>query len=228
MKLERRAVFGWPDTAAGYAACRNGLVVHFDGFNQKLADKNHSACREYWKSTRKFHMGPSRGWADIGYSFAVCPHGTVMEGRGWQRQQAAQPGGNSTWTSCTFMSGPTEKPTNAQVNAFKELRAWLRGKGLAAALKGHKDFYSTDCPGTTLYRMVGDGSLTGAPQEDDVPLTTDDVKKIWDTDGIIAAADDNAGNPEWRPSYHIYDMGKRLRKVETTLDEVLALLKAKG
>jgi len=98
MKLERRAAFGWPATAAGYAPCDQGLVVHYDGTDQGLAGKSHQACREYWKNTRKFHVN-SRGWADIAYSFAVCPHGIVMEGRGWQRQQAAQPGGNSTWTS---------------------------------------------------------------------------------------------------------------------------------
>lgn len=162
MQLEKRSSFGWGATAAGSAPCRNGLVVHYDGSNQGLANKTHEACRTYWKNTRKFHMG-SRGWADIGYSFGVCPHGVVMEGRGFGRQQAAQPGGNTTWTSCTFMSGPKESPTAAQVNAFKELRAYLRGKGLASAIRGHRQFVSTSCPGDILYAMVKDGSLTGAP-----------------------------------------------------------------
>lgn len=171
MKLERRSSFGWGATSAGYAPCRNGLVVHYDGSNQGLAGKAHSACRSYWKSTRRFHMGSARGWLDIGYSFAVCPHGYVMEGRGWQRQQAAQPGGNSTWTSVTFMSGPSEHPTSAQVTAFRELRAWLRGKGLGAAVRGHRDFISTSCPGSVLYGMVKSGALIAgaAGQEDDMP-----------------------------------------------------------
>jgi hypothetical protein len=169
MKLERRSVFGWPATAAVSAPCKNGLVVHYDGSNLGLAGKDHSSCRAYWKATRKFHMGPARGWLDIGYSFGVCPHGIVMEGRGWQRTQAAQPGGNTSWTSCTFMSGDAEKPTAAQIEAFKELRAWLRDKGLASAIKGHKDFISTSCPGSILYRMVRDGSLTGAPTSPGTP-----------------------------------------------------------
>ncbi|WP_143220893.1 hypothetical protein [Actinomadura sp. CNU-125] len=116
MKLQRRSAFGWPGTAAGYAPCKNGLVVHYDGANKGLARKPHSACVDYWKWCRRFHMG-TRGWADVGYSYAVCAHGYVMEGRGWQRQQAAQPGGNSTWTSVTFMSGPAERPTAAQIGA---------------------------------------------------------------------------------------------------------------
>lgn len=176
MKLEKRAVFGWGPTAAAYAPCKNGLVVHYDGADQGLASKSHSACRTYWRNTRKFHMN-SRGWADIGYAFSCCPHGYVMEGRGWQRQQAAQPGGNSTWTSVTFMSGPSESPTNAQIQAFRELRAWLRGKGLGAAVRGHRDFVSTSCPGSVLYGMVKSGVLiaSGVPkptepkQEEDMP-----------------------------------------------------------
>lgn len=166
MKLEKRSSFGWPATAAGRAPCRNGLVVHYDGSNLGLARKAHSACRAYWKATRKFHMGP-RGWLDIGYSFGVCPHGIVMEGRGWQRQQAAQPGGNTTWTSVTFMTGDAEKPTDAQVNAFRELRAWLRGKGLAAAISYHSRFISTSCPGKILREWVTSGRLAGAPTNTD-------------------------------------------------------------
>jgi hypothetical protein len=163
VKLETRSSFGWPATRASTAPCKNGLVVHYDGFDQNLVKKGHEACRGYWKATRKFHMGSSRGWLDIGYSFGVCPHGVVLEGRGWGRTQAAQPGGNTTWTSCTFMSGDHEQPTAAQLAAFKELRAWLRGKGLAAAVKGHQDFVSTSCPGTILYKKVKDGKLLGAP-----------------------------------------------------------------
>ena len=163
MKFEKRSAFGWPATSANSAPCKNGLVVHYDGSNQGLAGKSHDSCRAYWKATRKFHMGPARGWRDIGYSFAVCPHGIVMEGRGWQREQAAQPGGNTTWTSVTFMSGDSEKPTDAQVNAFRDLRAWLRGKGLASAISYHGRFISTSCPGKILRGMVTDGKLAGAP-----------------------------------------------------------------
>lgn len=162
MRLERRSSFGWGPSGAGHAACANGLVVHYDGSDQGLAGRSHSACRDYWQRTRRFHM-ISRGWADIGYSFGVCPHGIIMEGRGWQRQQAAQPGGNSTWTSVTFCSGEHERPTSAQVEAFRELRAWLRGKGLAAAVSYHGRFISTSCPGGILRRMVTSGELAGAP-----------------------------------------------------------------
>ncbi|WP_067483751.1 peptidoglycan recognition protein family protein [Actinomadura hibisca] len=225
MKLENRSVFGWPPSAAAAAPCRDGLVVHYDGSNQGLAGKGHDACRTYWRNTRKFHMGPSRNWADIGYSFAVCPHGVVLEGRGFGRVQAAQPGGNNTWTSVTFMSGDAERPTAEQVAAFKELRAWLRGKGVAGAVRGHRDFISTSCPGSILYGMVRDGSLTGNPQEDDdMPLSDADLKKIrdivWNTDTAPAPGTAAKDNPTWRHVNILRDAYSSVQQVKATLAQL--------
>lgn len=162
MDLVKRSEFGWGASGASYAKPTRGLVIHYDGSNQGLADKPHSACVTYWKNTRRFHMN-SRGWADIGYSFGACPHGYVFEGRGLNKQQAAQPGGNSTYYSCTLMSGPKETPPSTQIEAVRELRAWLMGKGVASAVKGHRDFVSTSCPGEIAYRMVKDGVFAKKP-----------------------------------------------------------------
>lgn len=161
MRLETRRSFGWPlRPQVHHAKCENGTVVHYDGANKGLAKKDHDACRAYWKWCRGFHM-KERGWSDIGYSFAVCPHGTVMEGRGFGFVQAAQPGGNSTWTSVTFMSGPDEHPTDKQVQAYRELRSWLRSLGMKTGERPHKDFISTSCPGPILAAMVKNGTLRG-------------------------------------------------------------------
>lgn len=168
MKLESRSSFGWPTTAASTAPCRNGLVIHYDGAPKpnRFDAKPHSACRDYWQRVRRDHMDksdPKHGWLDIGYSYGVCAHGIVFEGRGFGRQQAAQPGGNSTWTSATLMLGDGEAPTKMQLEATRELRAYLRGKGLAAAVRGHRDFVSTSCPGSALYALVKDGAFTRGP-----------------------------------------------------------------
>lgn len=163
LKFQKRSVFGWGSSAAGTAHPTSGIAVHFDGYNQNLKAKPHSACVAYWKKTRTFHTGPKRKWVDIGYSFAVCPHGYALEGRGVNRQQAAQPGGNSTYYSVTFMSGPAEKPTDEQIAVFRALRSWLRdGYKAGAAVTYHGKFISTDCPGPILKAMVLNGSiLTG-------------------------------------------------------------------
>ncbi|MER5622514.1 peptidoglycan recognition family protein [Streptosporangium sp. NPDC002544] len=181
MKLVNRAAFGWGPSAASAARPREGLVIHYDGSNQGLASKAHSACVTYWQNTRKFHMGASRGWADIGYSFGACPHGYVFEGRGLDRVQAAQPGGNSSHYSVTLMSGPGEDPTAAQVDAVRQLRAWLMGQGVGPAVKGHRDFFATSCPGDRLYRLVRDGVFSGSPtKEDDMPTAKEIADAVYE------------------------------------------------
>lgn len=115
------------------------------------------------------HMNPNdpkHGWLDIGYSFGVCPHadekgeGFLFEGRGLYREQAAQPGGNTTYYSVTLMLGDGEHPTDVQIQTVRELREWLHKKtGNAETIKGHRDFFETSCPGTILYKMVKDGTF---------------------------------------------------------------------
>ncbi|MFV2172359.1 Hint domain-containing protein [Actinomadura sp. LOL_016] len=102
-----------------------------------------------------------------GNSYAACPHGYVMEGRGFGRQQAAQPGGNSTWTSVTFMSGSAEQPTAAQIGAFRDLRHWLRGQDLDDAITYHGRFISTTCPGAILRDLVTTGALIAGEIKED-------------------------------------------------------------
>ena len=153
-----RSDLGWGRSPAAAANPKLGLVIHYDGSNQNLAAKTHAACISYWKNTRAFHTGPARGWADIGYSWGVCPHAYVFEGRGLYKTQAAQPGGNTTYYSVTLMCGPTDTITDVQINAVRQLRAWLmETAGIAGTVKGHRDFVSTSCPGDALYRMVRDG-----------------------------------------------------------------------
>lgn len=179
MNLVKRSAFGWPATRASRAYPKRGLVIHYDGSDQGLAGKPHSECVAYWKRTRDFHM-KIRGWVDIGYSFACCPHSSVFEGRGYGRSQAAQPGGNTTWYSCTLMSGPAERPNAAQINAVRELRQWLMGKGVAGAVRGHRDFVSTSCPGDIAYRMVQDGTFRRSPEEGIDDMDLNDKVKIGD------------------------------------------------
>lgn len=66
-KYVSRSDLGWGASPAERSNPRSGLVIHYDSSDQNLADKNHSSCVTYWRNTRNFHTGPSRGWADIGY-----------------------------------------------------------------------------------------------------------------------------------------------------------------
>lgn len=230
MKLEKRSAFGWGATPAPRANTNLGLVVHYDGSNQNLAGKTHSACHTYWKNARHHHTA-GNGWIDIGYAFAVCPHGFVLEGRGFGRQQAAElptPGkiqnGNSRWVSVTFMSGPNERPTPDQINAFRALRAELmHTHSVGDDIKGHRDFTQTSCPGNILYAMVNDGSLKGSPVKEDDELPS--ANEIWNHE--ITVPWGTKENPQWQADSLLVEVNKRIRDVETKLDAVLKALAEK-
>ena len=174
-KYVSRSDLGWGTSPADKANPRSGLVIHYDSADQGLADKNHSSCVSYWRNTRSFHTGPSRGWADIGYSFMACPHGYVLEGRGLYRTQAAQPGGNSSHYSVTLATGPKDPIPAAQINAVRQLRQWLMepDTSISGKVLGHRDFISTSCPGEKAYALVKDGTFAKKPDEsegeDDMP-----------------------------------------------------------
>lgn len=159
-----RSDLGWGNTAASYANISQGLVIHYDSGNLGLASKPHSACVQYWHNTRAFHRGPQRGWTDIGYSFFSCPHDYILEGRGLNRQQAAQPGGNATHYSVTLATGPNEEIPAAQINSVRRLRKWLiEDHDNHPRVLGHRDFISTSCPGDKAYALVKNGTFAQEP-----------------------------------------------------------------
>lgn len=180
-KAETRKSLGWPamTNVKGAARCKptTGLVLHWDGAGG-LVGASHSACIAYWRRVRRQHK-QSRGWIDIGYAWGVCPHGGRFEGRGWGWQQAAQPGGNATWESVSLMLGPGEKPTDAQINSVRALRADLmKNHGLKAPIRGHYQFIPTDCPGPEIKRLIANGTFAGKP------TAVKGSKKMANTDSL--------------------------------------------
>lgn len=159
-----RADLGWGASPAAGATIRSGLVIHYDSGNLNLANRPHSDCIAYWRNTRNFHTGPSRGWLDIGYSFMACPHDYILEGRGLNKQQAAQPGGNATHYSVTLATGPAEDIAPGAINAVRRLRKWLIDDyNNSTAVSGHRDFVATSCPGNKAYALVQNGTFAQAP-----------------------------------------------------------------
>jgi hypothetical protein len=222
MNITTRAELGWSATDAAPARPTKGLVVHYDGSNQGLASKPHGACLAYWRTTRAFHVGPSRGWLDIGYSWACCPHGVILEGRGLGREQAAQPGGNATYYSVTFMGGPAEDPTAEQIRAFRELRSWLMAKhGVGRAVKGHRDFINTTCPGDRNYRLITSGALIEG-EDDDMPT----AKDLWKYE--IPVPWGSKENPEWQAKSLLVESNKLGRSIVEILRRQEAKLDAQG
>ncbi|WP_236572280.1 N-acetylmuramoyl-L-alanine amidase [Nocardiopsis sp. FR4] len=158
MILRPRSYFGWGGSGASYADPTRGLVIHYNGPATNL--RSHSDCIAYWKRVRRDHMR-GNGWADLGYSWGACRHGEVFTGRGLRRYQAAQgtTRGNSEWYSVTLMLGGNEQPTQGHIQAVRDLRAYLMARGVGGAIRGHRSFVSTSCPGDVLYELVLDGTF---------------------------------------------------------------------
>ncbi|QUX28596.1 N-acetylmuramoyl-L-alanine amidase [Nocardiopsis akebiae] len=89
-KYVSRSDLGWGSSPATRANPRSGLVIHYDSTDQGLAAKDHSACLKYWRDTRSFHTGPSRGWADIGY--CVDEATEILTENGWRTVRQVSPG----------------------------------------------------------------------------------------------------------------------------------------
>ncbi|MEY6568874.1 peptidoglycan recognition protein, partial [Streptomyces sp. PGLac3x] len=126
----------------------------------------------------------SSGWRDLGYNFMVDKCGTVYEGRAGGVDKAVLGahtlGFNSNSTGIAVLgSYSSVKPPKAAVDAVAKLTAWKLGlsganpkgkvtltsggsnlyaKGKKVSLhviSGHRDGYSTECPGTRLYGQLG-------------------------------------------------------------------------
>src|SRR5690606_15487954 len=159
-----RSALGWGPSPADYANPTRGLVIHYDSSNLGLASKPHSSSVQYWKNTRSFHTGPSRGCADTAYTCFACPRGYSQAGRGSRKTQAAQPGANPTYHSSTRAGGPAADPATAQIDAVRRLRKWLMADyGVSGTVKGHRDFISTSCPGNQAYALVKNGTFSKEP-----------------------------------------------------------------
>lgn len=188
MKLVSRAQWGarayrTPGGATRYSGARAGVKVHYLG--TPYSDRPHDQCAAYVRSLQASHMD-GNGWSDIGYSFVVCTHGYVYEGRGLARRNSAN-GSTSLnerhYAVCGLVgsSGLTQ-PTDAQLHGIRDAIEYCRASGPAGGeIRGHRDGYSTSCPGGPLYAWVQAGAprpggSTPAPRPD-VPSVPTPRKK---------------------------------------------------
>lgn len=157
-----------PNGAIRYAGPRRGVKLHYLG--TAYSDRPHDQCAAYIRRIQDNHMDRN-GWSDIGYSFLVCTHGTVYEGRGLQRRNSAN--GNTAlneqdYAVCLLVgSSGLTRPTDAQLHGARDAIEHCRTEGPAGEwLGGHRDGYATSCPGDAIYTWV----KAGAPR----PHTPDD------------------------------------------------------
>jgi N-acetylmuramoyl-L-alanine amidase len=118
------------------------------------------------RSIQDYHMDVN-GWSDTGQHFTVSRGGYMMEGRHYSLSHLTSGSGMVVGAHCP---GQNDKaigienegtytsvtPTTALYNNLVQLCAYICSKyGIAATeIYGHRDFYSTACPGDAFYAML--------------------------------------------------------------------------
>lgn len=178
MKLVSRSAWGaraWrnPNGGIQYSGSRRGAKFHYLG--TPYTDRAHANCAAYIRSLQNSHMN-GNGWSDIGYSFLVCTHGYVYEGRGLRRRNSANGSttlNNKDYAICLLVgsSGVTQ-PTTAQLHGARDALEYVRRSGPCGTwVGGHQTDYATACPGAPIMAWVKKGCPrpnTDSP-EDDMP-----------------------------------------------------------
>lgn len=107
------------------------------------------------RGIQSYHQ-QSNGWSDIGYAYLIAPDsGRIYEGRGQNVWGAHCPGHNDEPSVCIIGTFATTPPSEAARRSVWMLADYL---GLTH-LKGHREGFSTSCPGDATMR-----SLVNAPR----------------------------------------------------------------
>ncbi|HEX5596102.1 MAG TPA: N-acetylmuramoyl-L-alanine amidase [Micromonosporaceae bacterium] len=205
-----------PNGATLYSGKRRGVKLHYLG--TAYTDRPHTQCAAYVRQLQAQHMD-GNGWSDIGYSFVVCTHGYVYEGRGLKRRNSAN--GNTTlnnqdYAVCLLVgSSGLTKPTDAQLDGARDAIDYCRSEGPAGPwLGGHRDGYATSCPGDPVYAWAKAGAPRPKEEDPMAGMTKKDIfDAVWKTDAIAAPKDaaDIKTNPNWQPQSILRDIQAKVR-----------------
>ncbi|UGY91778.1 peptidoglycan recognition protein family protein [Streptomyces gobiensis] len=153
-------------------------------FIHHTAMSNNYTCRQAPSIIRgiyRYHV-KSLGWRDIGYNFLIDKCGTIYEGRAGGVTKAVRGAhtygfNGSSMGIAVLGSYSSTRPTRASVNGVAKLTSWKLGlwglnpigsvtmvsgggkykkgsKVRMRAVSGHRDGFSTECPGAQLYSRL--------------------------------------------------------------------------
>lgn len=137
-------------------------VHHSDGPTD--VNETQPAYSRTVQAIQRFHMD-TRGWNDVGYAYLVSPTGLIFEGRG-SALAAHCPGKNHEPSVCMLGTYTTSRPTDAMIESVW----WLMDEIRAGDLRGHREGFSTSCPGDAGMRFVVNGPRP-ADDADGDPVT---------------------------------------------------------
>lgn len=133
-------------------ASLGGVAVHYGGSEPNPAPSQHTDCENTWRAWQNYHMDHN-GWVDIAYTAGYCDHGYVLAGRGYGVRTAANGTNDANYKYLAFVwvGGGDAHPAQPALDALDWLINDARKNGGAGpAVKPHKTFYPTSCPGVDL------------------------------------------------------------------------------
>jgi hypothetical protein len=148
--------------------------------------------------------------------------GNIYEGRGWNLVGAHCPDHNRTGYGVYVAVGGQQTPTPAALNSVR----WLYDEACNRTNKDlrktyHGANYPTECPGQHLIDWVNQGMpYPPAPEEEDVPLSDDDVNRVARKTVELLTSDASA-------IFKTHDQDKLLT-ITDALTRIIALLEAPG
>jgi hypothetical protein len=110
------------------------------------------------RAIQAFHMGPERGWSDIGYHYVVFQpygklnHARIFEGRRAGFVPAAQLGHNTGTLAICIVGNLDDDPVKPATR--ETIEQLLKLFPSVKTLGGHRDVTSTTCPGKHGYAAV--------------------------------------------------------------------------
>jgi len=186
MKLVTRAGWGARRPTKAYTPLTKtrGTKVHYTGgqVSPRIVD-DHNICLQLMRTFQDQHQ-KANGWIDFAYNLCACPHRRLLEGRGVGVMSAANGeglnGGHYAILALVGSSGFT-KPNDDLLHGLRDGIELLRKHGAGSEIKGHRDGYSTSCPGGPLYAWVQRGAPR--PKESTPPKPAEKpIKVVWDGD----------------------------------------------
>lgn len=124
---------------------------------------DHRNCAGRVRGIQWFHTTPNKDdptkpWSDLAYSFIVCKHGYVFEGRSYGVHTAATGNDNNHSLAVCFLGDDTKgrdditaKGRGALVDITRGIERWA---GKTLRFRGHCDVMSTACPGNELVTYI--------------------------------------------------------------------------
>lgn len=171
-----------PPDSRSFLSSVNRVFIHYTGMDAD-EQENHVNCAGRVRGIQRYHMD-TNGWADIAYSFIVCKHGFIFEGRGFDARTAATGPCNDDSLAVCFLGDDTanrDDVSNAGRKAIADAVASIERRKGNVSVHGHRDCMSTSCPGDQLYQWLRDGLPLPPPPpepEDDLPYTPAELQDI--------------------------------------------------